>query len=88
MVALAGFLPMFFFLTLYMQTVLHYSPIQTRVAYLPLTGGFITAPRRRLVLRHAATGSATVAGGAFRPARTPPSIGIVVPVIQRARSLA
>src|SRR6266487_1047217 len=43
MVALAGFLPMFFFLTLYMQTVLHYSPIQTGVAYLPLTGGFIIA---------------------------------------------
>jgi EmrB/QacA subfamily drug resistance transporter len=43
MVALAGFLPMFFFLTLYMQLVLHYSPIQTGVAYLPLTGGFIIA---------------------------------------------
>jgi EmrB/QacA subfamily drug resistance transporter len=43
LVAIAGFLPMFFFLTLYMQTVLHYSPIQTGVAYLPLTGGFITA---------------------------------------------
>jgi fucose permease len=39
----AGFLPMFFFLTLYMQTVLHYSPIQTGIAYLPLTGGFIIA---------------------------------------------
>jgi EmrB/QacA subfamily drug resistance transporter len=43
MVAVAGFLPMFFFLTLYMQTVLHYSPIQTGTAYLPLTGGFIVA---------------------------------------------
>ena len=43
MIALAGFLPMFFFLTLYMQTVLHYSPIQTGMAYLPLTGGFIIA---------------------------------------------
>jgi EmrB/QacA subfamily drug resistance transporter len=43
MIAVAGFLPMFFFLTLYMQTVLHYSPIQTGVAYLPLTGGFIIA---------------------------------------------
>jgi EmrB/QacA subfamily drug resistance transporter len=43
MVALAGFLPMFFFLTLYMQTVVGYSPIQTGIAYLPLTGGFIIA---------------------------------------------
>jgi MFS family permease len=43
LVAIAGFLPMFFFLTLYMQTVLHYSPIQTGVAYLPLTVGFIIA---------------------------------------------
>ena len=43
LVAVAGFLPMFFFLTLYMQTVLHYSPIQTGTAYLPLTGGFIIA---------------------------------------------
>jgi EmrB/QacA subfamily drug resistance transporter len=41
MVALAGFFPMFFFLTLYMQTVLHYSPIQAGLAYLPLTGGVI-----------------------------------------------
>jgi EmrB/QacA subfamily drug resistance transporter len=43
MVAVGGFVPMFFFLTLYMQTVLHYSPIQTGLAYLPLTGGFIVA---------------------------------------------
>ena len=35
-----------------------------------------------------AAGSATGAGGAFRPASTPPSIGIVVPVIQPARSPA
>src|SRR5262249_15194223 len=43
MVAIGGFVPMFFFLTLYMQTVLHYSPIQTGVAYLPLTAGLIIA---------------------------------------------
>ena len=43
LVAVGGFVPMFFFLTLYMQTVLHYSPIQTGVAYLPLTGGFIVS---------------------------------------------
>src|SRR5690242_11749555 len=41
LVTVGGFVPMFFFLTLYMQTVLHYSPIQTGLAYLPLTGGFI-----------------------------------------------
>ena len=46
MVAVGGFLPMFFFLTLYMQTVLDYSPIQTGVAYLPLTGGFIVVRGR------------------------------------------
>jgi len=43
LVTAIGFFPMFFFLTLYMQTVLHYSPIQTGVAYLPLTAGFIVA---------------------------------------------
>jgi hypothetical protein len=42
-VMLAGFFPMFFFLTLYMQGVLGYSPIQTGAAYLPLTGAFIIA---------------------------------------------
>lgn len=36
LIAVAGFLAMFFFLTLYMQTVLGYSPIQTGLAYLPL----------------------------------------------------
>jgi len=43
MVAAAGFVPMFFFTSLYMQNVLHYSPIETGLAYLPLTGGFIIA---------------------------------------------
>ena len=41
MVMVAGLLPMFFFLTLYMQTVLDFSPIQTGLAYLPFTGGII-----------------------------------------------
>ncbi|HTU85028.1 MAG TPA: MFS transporter [Solirubrobacteraceae bacterium] len=36
LVAFAGFLALFFFLTLYMQEVLGYSPIQTGLAYLPL----------------------------------------------------
>jgi EmrB/QacA subfamily drug resistance transporter len=36
LIAFAGFLAMFFFVTLYMQNVLHYSPIQAGAAYLPL----------------------------------------------------
>jgi EmrB/QacA subfamily drug resistance transporter len=39
LVTFAGFLAMFFFLTLYMQNVLGYSPIQTGLAYLPVTVG-------------------------------------------------
>ena len=39
LIAFAGFLAMFFFLTLYMQNVLGYSPIQTGAAYLPVTAG-------------------------------------------------
>jgi EmrB/QacA subfamily drug resistance transporter len=37
LIAFAGFLAVFFYLTLYMQNVLHYSAIQTGAAYLPLT---------------------------------------------------
>ncbi len=36
LIAFAGFLAMFFFLTLYMQTVLGYSSIETGLAYLPV----------------------------------------------------
>ena len=37
MLAQAGFISMFFFITLYMQNVLGFSPIQAGVAYLPVT---------------------------------------------------
>jgi EmrB/QacA subfamily drug resistance transporter len=39
LIAFAGMLAMFFFLTLYMQNVLGYSPIKTGLAYLPMTAG-------------------------------------------------
>ncbi|MFD0683251.1 MFS transporter [Actinomadura fibrosa] len=39
LVAVAGFLSMFFFLSLYMENVLGYSPMQTGSAYLPLCVG-------------------------------------------------
>jgi EmrB/QacA subfamily drug resistance transporter len=39
LIGVAGFVSMFFFLTLYMQSVLAYSPIQTGVAYLPICAG-------------------------------------------------
>jgi EmrB/QacA subfamily drug resistance transporter len=38
-IAQAGFYSMFFFLTLYMQNILHYSPIAAGAAYLPVTAG-------------------------------------------------
>jgi MFS family permease len=39
LIAVAGFIAMFFFLTLYMQNVLGYSPIRTGLAWLPVTVG-------------------------------------------------
>lgn len=43
LLAFAGFLSMFFFLTLYLQNVLGYSPIRGGSAYLPVTAGIVVA---------------------------------------------
>jgi EmrB/QacA subfamily drug resistance transporter len=43
LLSFGGLYSMFFFLSLYMQNVLGYSPIQTGVAYLPVTAGFVIA---------------------------------------------
>jgi predicted MFS family arabinose efflux permease len=78
LIAFAGFLAMFFFLTLYMQNVLGYSPIQTGASYLPLTFGVGVAagissqllPRlgtRPLIV----AGSLIAAGGVYWLSRIP-----------------
>jgi EmrB/QacA subfamily drug resistance transporter len=43
MIAFAAFVSVFFFLTLYMQNVLRYSPIRGGAAYLPVTAGIVAA---------------------------------------------
>ena len=39
LIAFTGFFSMFFYATLYMQEVLHYSPLKAGAAYLPITAG-------------------------------------------------
>jgi EmrB/QacA subfamily drug resistance transporter len=43
LIAFCGFFSMFFYATLYMQEVLHYSPLEAGAAYLPITAGFAIA---------------------------------------------
>jgi EmrB/QacA subfamily drug resistance transporter len=43
LISFSGLYSMFFFLTLYLQNVLGYSPIRTGLAYLPITAGFIVS---------------------------------------------
>jgi EmrB/QacA subfamily drug resistance transporter len=75
---MAGFVAMFFFLTLYMQDVLHYSAIKTALSYLPLCfaiGGAATATSQLLsrvgtrVLIVA--GAVVTAGGLYWLSRIP-----------------
>jgi EmrB/QacA subfamily drug resistance transporter len=78
LIAFAGFLALFFFLTLYMQNVLGYSPIQTGAAYLPLTFGVgISAGISSQLLARTGTrplivaGSLIAAGGVYWLSRIP-----------------
>jgi EmrB/QacA subfamily drug resistance transporter len=69
-IAMAGFYSMFFFVTLYMQTVLHLSPIQTGLAYLPVTVGIVissgaaTQLFARIGTRPIVAGGALISAGA------------------------
>ena len=66
MIALAGLLAMFFFLTIYMQTILGYSPLQTGAAYLPLCFGVgIAAGVSAKLLSKIGTRPVAVAGAAI-----------------------
>ncbi|MFL5868170.1 MAG: MFS transporter [Thermoleophilaceae bacterium] len=78
LISVAGFLAMFFFLTLYMQNVLGYSPMQTGAAYLPVTAGVaITAGiASQLIARIGTrpvivTGSLIAAAGVYYLSRVP-----------------
>jgi EmrB/QacA subfamily drug resistance transporter len=78
LIGIAGFLSMFFFLTLYMQNVLGFSPLMTGAAYLPLTAGVAVAAgigsqlMSRIGTRPMIVGgAATVAAGLLLLSRVP-----------------
>jgi EmrB/QacA subfamily drug resistance transporter len=78
LIAFAGFVSVFYFLTLYMQNVLGYSPIRSGSAYLPVTAGFAVAAglSTRLVPRTGTrpiivTGALIAAGGVAYLSRVP-----------------
>ena len=69
LITFSGLYSMFFFLSLYMQSVLGYSPSHTGLAYLPLTGGFMisaaiaTPLMPRIGTKPVIVGGALVAAG-------------------------
>jgi predicted MFS family arabinose efflux permease len=78
LIAIAGFYSMFFFVTLYMQNVLGYSPIEAGSAYLPVTLGLGTAAgiSAQLFVRIGTrpvmvAGSLIAAGGIYYLSRVP-----------------
>lgn len=78
LIGFAGMLSVFYFLTLYMQTVLYYSPIRAGAAYLPLTlavgisagvgSKLMTTVGSRAVI---CAGAVVAAGGLFYLSRVP-----------------
>jgi EmrB/QacA subfamily drug resistance transporter len=78
LIAFCGFFSMFFYATLYMQEVLHYSPLEAGAAYLPVTAGFAVAGgvASQLVTRIGTrpvvvAGCLTAAAGIYYVARVP-----------------
>jgi predicted MFS family arabinose efflux permease len=78
LIALAGMIAMFFFVTLYMQNVLGWSPIRTGIAYLPVCVGVAIAAgaTSQLLARVGArpiavAGALIAAGGVFWLSRAP-----------------
>ncbi len=75
---MAGFIAMFFFLTLYMQDVLGYSPVRTGLSYLPVTAGVGAAAgtASKLMSRTGTrpilvAGTPVAAAGVYYPSRVP-----------------
>jgi EmrB/QacA subfamily drug resistance transporter len=78
LIAFAGFFSLLFYATLYMQEVLHYSPLKAGAAYLPITAGFIVAggTASQLITRIGTrpvvvAGCLIAAGGIWYVARVP-----------------
>ncbi len=78
LIAFCGFFSMFFYATLYMQEILHYSPLKAGTAYLPITAGFAVAGgiASQLITRIGtrpvvAAGCLIAAGGIYYVSRVP-----------------
>jgi EmrB/QacA subfamily drug resistance transporter len=78
LIAFCGFFSMFFYATLYMQEILHYSPLKAGIAYLPITAGFgiAGAVASQLVTRVGTravvvTGCVVAAAGIYWVSRVP-----------------
>jgi EmrB/QacA subfamily drug resistance transporter len=78
LIAFCGFFSLFFYATLYMQEVLHYSPLKAGAAYLPITAAFgvAGAVSSQLITRIGTrpvvvAGCLIAAGGIYYTARFP-----------------